>query len=112
MPAEKEAQERETGRIVRFVPRLARTKKQTRPEAQSEVQDLRKYEQSPEPDDYPRRMLINGIAFVFIVLLTLAGIWLAETMAALRKNQDCVLSGRRNCAPVDMHATERQSVRP
>lgn len=112
LPAQKEAQERETGRIVRFVPRLSRAKETARTEAESEIQDLRKYEQSTEPDDYPRRMLVNGIAFAFIVMLTLVGIWLADTMALLRKNQDCVISGRRNCTPIDVHATERQPVRP
>jgi len=26
------------------------------------------------------------------------GVWIATTMAEIRKNQDCVLSGRRDCA--------------
>ncbi len=71
------------------------------------VGDLSKYERGDQADDYPRRMIINSIAFVFIIMLTLAGVWLAETMAALRKNQDCALSGRRDCAPVAVETRDR-----
>lgn len=40
-----------------------------------------------------------GIA-VFLALLVGAGIWLVNTIVDVRKTQDCVMSGRRNCAPV------------
>ena len=46
-------------------------------------------------------MIVNVAAFVIAVLLILAGVWLATTMAQMRKNQDCVLSGRRGCTPVE-----------
>ena len=46
-------------------------------------------------------MIINAAAFAFIVVLTLAGIWLAEQFALLQKNQDCVVSGRKHCTDVD-----------
>lgn len=51
-------------------------------------------------DDYRHRMLMNLAAFAFTVALTAAGIWLALSVADLRQTQDCVLTGRRNCAPV------------
>ncbi len=51
-------------------------------------------------DDYRHRMLINLAAFVFTAALTAAGIWLALSIADLRETQDCVLTGRLNCAPV------------
>src|SRR5512144_252311 len=54
------------------------------------------------PDDYRHRMIVNVVAFVFVVGLIAAGLWLADTMAAMRKNQDCVLSGRRDCTPVEV----------
>jgi hypothetical protein len=41
-------------------------------------------------------------------VLALAGVWLAIQIADLRKNQDCVLSGRRDCAPIDVNAHERK----
>jgi hypothetical protein len=109
----KEGQERETGRIVLFPPRLSfgrqKTRSKTRGTVQETVEGLQKYEASGEPDDYPRRMTINLIAFIFIVLLTLAGIWLAEQMALLRKHQNCVFSDRKTCPEIDIHSRDRRS---
>ncbi len=62
--------------------------------------DLAKYERS-EGDDYRHRMIVNTLAFLFVVALIGAGLWLADTMAQMRRNQDCVLSGRRGCTPVE-----------
>jgi len=90
------------GRIINFRPR--RSMPRPRPQndnAGSPVEDLEKFEQSGEEDNYRDRMITNAVAFVFAVLLILAGIWLATTMAQMRKNQDCVLSGRRGCTPVE-----------
>lgn len=64
--------------------------------------DLAKYEGSHEPDDYRHRMIMNVAALVVVALLIGAGLWIATTMAAMRKNQDCVLSGRRGCTPVEV----------
>jgi len=66
------------------------------------VEDLTKYERGDGPDDYRHRMIVNVTAFVFVAGLIGAGIWLADTMATMRKNQDCVLSGRRGCTPVEV----------
>lgn len=67
------------------------------------VADLGKFEGGEEHDDYRHRMLTNVAAFIFLIALVGAGVWIADTMAAIRKNQDCVMSGRRNCAAVDIH---------
>lgn len=67
------------------------------------VEDLTKYERDEEPDDYRHRMIVNIIGFVFIALLIGAGYWLADSMAAMRKNQDCVLSGRSGCTKVEFN---------
>ena len=64
--------------------------------------DLRRYEQDAEPDDFPQRMKINLIAFAFIVVLTVSGVWLAEQIALLRKHSDCIFLGRKNCVEVEM----------
>jgi hypothetical protein len=66
------------------------------------VEDLAKYERDESADDYRHRMIVNVVAFAFIVVLIGAGLWLADTMAQMRRNQDCVLSGRRGCTPVEV----------
>lgn len=68
----------------------------------SPVQDLARYERDEQTDDYRHRMITNAVAFAFVLALIGAGLWLADTMAAMRKSQDCVMQGRRNCAPVEV----------
>ena len=63
--------------------------------------DLSRYERPrDEGDDFRHRMLANLAAFAFTVALTAIGIWLALSIAELRKTQDCVLMGRRDCARI------------
>ncbi|NOJ40950.1 hypothetical protein [Bradyrhizobium australiense] len=65
------------------------------------AKDLSRYEQSrDEGDDFHHRMLANVAALAFTVALTAIGIWLAVSIADLRKTQDCVLMGRRDCARI------------
>jgi hypothetical protein len=66
----------------------------------SPVEDVGKYAVSEEPDNYRQRMINNGLALAFCILLVAIGVWLATSIAEMRRNQDCVLSGRRNCANV------------
>ena len=71
------------------------------------VADLTEYERDrDDADDYRHRMIVNATAFLFVFALIGAGIWLADTMAQMRRNQDCVLSGRRGCTPVEV-STDR-----
>jgi hypothetical protein len=70
-------------------------------DAKAEPNDLSGYERNRnEPDDFRHRMLANVAAFAFTVALTAIGIWLAMSIADLRKTQDCVLMGRRDCARI------------
>ena len=70
-------------------------------DANGEPNDLARYERDRnEPDDFRHRMLANVAAFAFTVALTAIGIWLAMSIADLRKTQDCVLMGRRDCARI------------
>ena len=63
--------------------------------------DLSRYETPrEEPDDFRHRMLANIAAFAFTVALTAVAIWLAMSIADLRKTQDCVLMGRRDCVRI------------
>ena len=67
------------------------------------VEDLGKYERgsADNNDDYRHRMTMNVLAAIVTVGLILGGIWIADTMAQMRKNQDCVLIGRSGCTPVN-----------
>ena len=63
--------------------------------------DLSRYEQPrEETDDFRHRMLANIAAFAFTVALTAVAIWLAMSIADLRKTQDCVLMGRHDCVRI------------
>jgi hypothetical protein len=65
--------------------------------------DLSRYERPrDEGDDFHHRMLANVAALAFTVALTAIGIWLAVSIADLRKTQDCVLMGRRDCARISV----------
>lgn len=66
------------------------------------VEDVGKYARSEEPDNYRQRMINNGLAFAACLVLVAIGVWLATAIAEMRRNQDCVLSGRRNCAQVNV----------
>ena len=63
--------------------------------------DLSRYEKPrDQEDDFRQRMLANVAAFAFTVALTAVGIWLAISIADLRRTQDCVLMGRRDCVRI------------
>ena len=66
--------------------------------------DLSRYERprDEDSDDFRHRMLANVAALAFTVALTAIGIWLAVSIADLRKTQDCVLMGRRDCARISV----------
>jgi hypothetical protein len=70
--------------------------------------DLEQFERNEdEPDDFRHRMVTNTLAFSFIALLIVGAVWLADSLLTMRKNQDCVLHGRRNCAPIEAPASTR-----
>ena len=97
-------------RVLKFRPRTpaqpaGRQSEAGREASQTDVRqepnDLSRYERArEEPDDFRHRMLANMAAFAFTVALTAIGIWLAMSIADLRKTQDCVLMGRRDCARI------------
>ncbi len=70
------------------------------------LDDLAEYEQDREEEDevvnYPHRMLMNVIAVAIVTLLIGVGVWLADTIAEMERDQDCVLQGRQNCAPIEI----------
>ena len=52
--------------------------------------------------NYPRRMLMNSIAAAVIMLLIGVGVWLADSIGQMEREQDCMLQGRQNCAPIEI----------
>ncbi len=88
--------------VIKFRPRTTAEAPKTRTEQLAPLrtppQDLSKYERSSEPDDYRQRMRINIAAGLFTVVLIGFGVWLAMSIADLRRTQDCILYGRRDCA--------------
>ena len=67
------------------------------------VDDLAAFEEEDHRHiDYRHRMLMNVIAVVIVSMLITAGVWIADTIAAMQKAQDCALQGRQNCAPIEV----------
>ena len=71
------------------------------------VPDLAKYERGEGADDYRHRMIVNILAFVFVLALIGTGVWIVDKMAQMRRDQECVLSGRRGCTPVEYEPQRR-----
>jgi hypothetical protein len=96
-------------RVLKFRPRTSARppgQQAEQNEAPQAPNDLSRYERArEEPDDFRHRMLANMAAFAFTVALTAIGIWLAMSIADLRKTQDCVLMGRRDCAHISTPQT-------
>lgn len=70
-------------------------------DAGREPNDLSRYERPrDEPDDFHHRILANIAALAFTIALTAIGIWLAMSIQDLRRTQDCVLMGRRDCVRI------------
>jgi hypothetical protein len=102
----------EMGRILRFEPRPGprrpRPVVSAPPPARSPVEGVDKYARSPDDtEDYRHRMRANAAAIVVVGLLIWCGYWLFDTLAEMRKTQDCILSGRTNCARIDIPANAR-----
>ena len=66
-----------------------------------------KDEKREDNEDYRYRMLTNAIGVALVAILIGTGVWLAHAIADMRKTQDCVLSGRRNCAPIELPSSNR-----
>ena len=97
------------GRIIRFRPRGAAPWRWPLPLSRHGKwpgEDFAKYEQAETEDDYRHRMKMNMLGLIVTIVLMSAGAWLVITLAEIQKNQDCYLSGRRNCMPIP-HETQR-----
>ncbi len=81
-----------------------RMRKPARPERDK----LAKYSaQTESAEEYRQRMWVNAAVLLVVVALIGAALWLADSMATMRRNQDCVLSGRPGCTHVDAEPSRR-----
>lgn len=103
---------KESGRVIRFRPRGASPSgwrwplQRSRPD-ETPVTDLTKYESAKGEDDYRHRMTMNALALVAVTILVVVGVWLAISIADMRKAQDCYLQGGRNCNQLVIPQAER-----
>lgn len=70
------------------------------------VESLAKFERRNDHDDFRHRMVVNTIALIFTAALVAAGIWIVSILTDVRKTQDCVLSGRKNCDTINVAPAE------
>lgn len=97
-----------TAQVLQFRPRVAERlgSREFPTVPQDDAFDyLAQYEQDQEEDqnvNYPHRMLMNAIAVAVVAMLIGVGVWLADTIADMERDQDCVLQGRQNCAPIEL----------
>jgi hypothetical protein len=103
MKSQEPQRSEEKGRVLLFRPRVPRARndnvRRSNP-LRSPIDDLSKYERGRDEESYRHRMVNNLLAFAVLSLIVYCGIWLANTMAQLRTQQDCALMGRSNCAPI------------
>jgi hypothetical protein len=93
----------EKGRILPFTPRVPRARNDNSRQRESKhplIDDVEKYARVGEDDNYRHRMITNLLAFLVLCFIVYCGVWLANTMAQMRNDQDCVLSGRTNCSQI------------
>jgi hypothetical protein len=68
--------------------------------------DARNQQQPPEPGQPdPRRAALVGM--LVALLLVIVGLILVKKLGDAGQLQDCVMSGRTNCAPIDTAPPER-----
>lgn len=53
----------------------------------------------PEPEGSRRGALVG---LVIAVVLLVVGLWLARELRSASRIQDCVMSGRSNCQPIEV----------
>jgi hypothetical protein len=94
------------GQILKFAPR--RPGKASfaagvpRP-VEDDFDDFARFEQEQdEPIDYRHRMMMNITALAILISLVGLGVWIADTISDLQREQDCLMQGRTNCAPIEV----------
>jgi hypothetical protein len=99
------------GKVLRFEPRRSGKFGLSAPSIDlpdNDVDEFARFEQEQdEPINYRQRMMMNIIALAILALLVGLGVWIADTIADLQREQDCLMQGRSNCAPIEVPAPLR-----
>jgi hypothetical protein len=94
------------GQILKFEPRRSDRRSFTAGATQTigdDIDDFARFEQEQdEPIDYRHRMIMNLIALAILTSLVGLGVWIADTITDLQREQDCLIQGRSNCAPIEL----------
>ena len=94
------------GQVLHFEPRRSGKFALDAPgidSADDDVDEFARFEQEQdEPINYRQRMMMNVIALAIVALLVGLGVWIADTIADLQREQDCLMQGRSNCAPIEV----------
>ena len=70
---------------------------------EDDLDDFARFEQEQdEPIDYRHRMMMNLIALAILMSLVGLVVWIADTISDLQRDQDCLMQGRSNCAPIEL----------
>ncbi len=100
------------GQVLQFEPRRPRKPlfASARPQpVEDDVDDFARFEQEQdEPIDYRHRMIMNLIAVAILTSLVCLGVWIADTISDLQREQDCLMQGRSNCAPIEIPIAVQQ----
>jgi hypothetical protein len=94
------------GQILKFEPRRSGQPSfaaATTQPFEDDPGDFARFEQAQdEPIDYRHRMIMNLIALAILIALVGLGVWIADTISDLQREQDCLMQGRSNCAPIEV----------
>lgn len=93
------------GQVLRFEPRRPQALANDAPvsDARDDVDEFASFEQEQdEPINYRQRRIMNLIALAIVTLLVILGVWIADTLTDLQRQQDCFMQGRSNCAPIEL----------
>jgi hypothetical protein len=66
-----------------------------------------KYKKGEPEEQEGNRTVENAVLAGFFIILVAAGVWLLGTMADVRKAQDCIAQGRRNCQTIEVPERSR-----
>lgn len=105
MRQEQQSLAAEGGSVINYREAVAR-RKQRADAATQTPDDLKKFQHSGETDDYRHRMTMNVAGLAVVTVLIIAAIWIADSLAEMRRSQDCALGGRA-CAKVAVPLTQR-----